>query len=230
MACGSLSLTGSPVTAALNLKGNLSRSSSSQDLCYSKQVRMRRSYSYNEISASSSAVVPSPTGIFNFQFSNSFLPNSIKSLFFDLDGERRGSNGEESDDEVEVEVEQEKKRANWVEQVLEIKTRWREKQNDVTYDIPVPVNDDDEEEECNVHGAEDDYCKVDYGDESDIKVDKESFRELLKGVSSSHTKLLSKLAFLCNLAYMIPDIKVLSILRLFSVLFFLFSFFCKFIP
>lgn len=214
-------MTGSPVTT-LKEPG--------KDL-YAKEARMRRSYSDNHLCYSINRIrirassetrsklraSPSSVGIFSFQFSSSLFPNSIRSFLFDPDA-RRGSNVEEnsadSDDETELELEQEKKRANWVERILEIKSRWREKKNGVAYYIQ------ENNEECYAHGAEEDCCEVDYGDEtnySDIEVDKESFRALLKGVSWSDTKLFSKLAFLCNLAYVIPEIKAMDLRRYYGL-------------
>lgn len=185
----------------------MQRSYSDNHLCYSVN-RIRASATQPKLKTS-----PSMGGIFNFQFSSSLIPDSLKSFWFD-DPERNkeGLNVEEESDN-EMEIDKEKKKANWVERIMEIQSRWREKQKKDTAmynDVP----DEEANEDCDGYGdgdGDDDGCQVDYDEEEDeegLQVDSESFKKLLNGVSWSDTKLFSKLAFLCNLAYVIPEIKV----------------------
>lgn len=69
------------------------------------------------------------------------------------------------------------------------------------------------QEMTTANGDGEDGCEVvDYGDREDeeerVIFDSHSFSRLLLQVPWSDVKRFSKLAFLCNKAYQIPDIKV----------------------
>lgn len=142
----------------------------------------------------------------------SIITNTIRSFLFESE-EAGGEVGlveppEEHEEEVvaaETENSQEK-RANWVSRILELRRRWRDRQQ--------KEDDDDEEEE---EEYQDGYCGVGYDDlEEDEKGadrrdwDRKSFEKLLGRVQWSDAELFSQLAYLCNKAYEIPDIKVSS--------------------
>jgi hypothetical protein len=57
---------------------------------------------------------------------------------------------------------------------------------------------------------DDNVCMVDYDEEDgqEVTYDRDSFSKFLVQVQWSDTKLYSQLAFLCNMAYEIPQIKV----------------------
>ncbi|KAL3536718.1 hypothetical protein ACH5RR_000084 [Cinchona calisaya] len=218
MACTSLPIPRTPVTSPRK-QYSLSRSSSSKDLYASRSLR--RSYSDNHLCYSVNRVRASTVepklkkcpslGIFNFQFSTSLIPSSLRTLLFDP-LITKGINVEEKAVERDCEgnqivVEEDAKRANWVDRIIELQKQWKQKQQ----------KDDDTQsrqegnEHCDENGAED-GCEVDYDDDDDaaegnLKIDAESFSKLLDRVSRSDTKLFSMLAFLCNMAYVIPEIK-----------------------
>ncbi|KAK1286528.1 hypothetical protein QJS10_CPB20g02029 [Acorus calamus] len=90
------------------------------------------------------------------------------------------------------------KRSNWVEMIVRLRDQWRERQRQ---------REEGEEEEHEMDGG-DESCDVDYETDDDgIVFDRKSFSRLLVGVPWSETKLFSKLAFLCNMAYVIPEMK-----------------------
>lgn len=105
---------------------------------------------------------------------------------------------ESDEDEEEV-----KKRANWVERLLELRSHWRERQQKDEV-----AGDADSHQDCD---EDEGGCEADYGDEDEegkAKIDCESFSRLLVEVPWSDAKLLAQLAFLCNMAYVIPEITV----------------------
>jgi hypothetical protein len=82
-----------------------------------------------------------------------------------------------------------------MEKLLELRRRWR----------------GGEEKE----GEMDCYCNVNYDSEEEmeeqkeeIEWDRDSFARLLARVPWTEAKLFSQLAYLCNMAYVIPEIKV----------------------
>lgn len=104
---------------------------------------------------------------------------------------------------------QEIKRANWVERLLEIRSQWRNRQPREDADED-GVYDEDQVGDC---GCDEDEsgCVVSYNSEDgdgEVRYDRESFSTFLARVSWSDTKQFSTLAFLCNIAYVIPEIKV----------------------
>lgn len=102
---------------------------------------------------------------------------------------------------------EEVKRENWVERMWEIRSHWRNRQQEGDA-VGEEVSDEEknDENDCEVG------CLVDYNSDGEgaeeIKYDRETFSRFLAPVSWSDTKLFSKLAFLSNMAYVIPEIKV----------------------
>ncbi|KAK8654489.1 hypothetical protein V6N13_128454 [Hibiscus sabdariffa] len=231
MACTSMAIPTSQVAS----KGNdgckeeingLRRSHSGINL--NKRVGIRRScsdnhlcYSINRIRAASTEPTlknSRSVGILRslpFQISSSIIPKSVRSFLFDLetskssgivekDGQFDDESMENDDEETEV------KRANWVNRLMEIHSRWKHRQLEVGVD-GVEIYDENENGDNGDGDAEEDDdggCEVNYDtEEEEVKYDRESFSKLLAKVPLSDTKLFSRLAFLCNIAYVIPEIK-----------------------
>ncbi|KAM6583897.1 hypothetical protein CsatB_010899 [Cannabis sativa] len=185
-------------------------------------------------------------GIFPFQFSGSILPNSLRSFLFDpetskdmsmVDKETTMTAEDESIEEIsssdhvisEEEQEQEIKRANWVERLMEIRSHWVKNNEEIDEGNDRVCDDYDKEEidhhDCGCDGEDDNGCLVSYSSDEEDKehgekiLDQESFKRFLVRVPWSGTKLLSQLAFLCNIAYVIPDIKAKDLKRYFGLQF-----------
>ncbi|XVF80220.1 hypothetical protein PTKIN_Ptkin15bG0053600 [Pterospermum kingtungense] len=200
----------------------LRRSESSKNL--RKRVGIRRSYSDNHLCYSINRIHASSTKptlknsrsveifpTFPFQISSSIIPNSVRSFLFDLETSKDSSMVVDKDvniDENPMEnndEEQEIKRVNWLNRLLEIRSRWKDRQ--IEEDAEGDGIYDEDDGEC---GGDDGGCEVNYDSEEEgggVKYDRESFSKLLMQVPLSDTKLFSKLAFLCNIAYVIPAIK-----------------------
>lgn len=189
----------------------LRRSHSGKDLSHGGCIR--RSYSDNNFPNSISCIKATGTqpklknsssmGIFPFQVSSSILPSSLRSFFFD---------SEEKDVNIEVNSVgssegEEIKKSNWMERLLEIRSHWRNRQQKEHASEDVAFEKDDIGQ-CACGG--DGGCTVSYTTEEGGKVryNRESFSKFLVSVPWSDTKLFSQLAFLCNMAYVIPEIKV----------------------
>ncbi|KAK9147288.1 hypothetical protein Scep_006045 [Stephania cephalantha] len=215
MACTSVAIPGSPRS-----------SRSSMDLLDRSGMIMKRSRSEPQLirclsSSNQSALqaeVPklkssnSMNGIFPFQISTSMFPSSVKSFLFDtnLDKDRMAvvDHNQQAEEEVGVmdggdddgddELE---KRANWVERLLELRSRWmnrhQKEQHSDAYDRHRDDHDRDD------HGE----CEVDYDDQEEESFDREKFSRLLVRVPFSDVQLFSQFALLCNMAYVIPEIK-----------------------
>lgn len=198
----------------------LNRSISGQNL--RQHARIQRAYSDNNLCYSANRVQATMNqpklknsrsmGIFDFNLSCSIIPNSLKTLLFDpdtnteTDSEERHELGDVTDTEMEKE---EKKRANWVERLMEIRSRWVQKQesND--------IDGDNEEKDCDEDG-----CEVDYSDDEGGEIiNQETFTQLLNKVSWSDTKHFSQLAFLCNMAYVIPEMEEDDLRRYYDLAF-----------
>ncbi|CAH1447823.1 unnamed protein product [Lactuca virosa] len=212
MACSSsISVSSQPESPITGKRPNiLNRSISGQNL--RQHARIQRAYSDNNLCYSAKAscmnqpkLKNSPSmGIFDFNLSRSIIPNSLKTLLFETDSDERHCH-ELSD------IEMEKKRANWVERLMEIRSRWVQKQQSNEMD------GDNEEKECD---DEDDGCEVDYSDDEGIEsINQETFSQLLDKVSWSDTKDFSQLAFLCNMAYVIPEIEEDDLRRYYDLTF-----------
>ncbi|XWS46203.1 hypothetical protein CRYUN_Cryun14cG0044600 [Craigia yunnanensis] len=196
-----------------------------------KRVGIRRSYSDNHLCYSINRIRAASTkptlknsrsvGIFPtlpFQISSSIIPNSVRSFLFDMETSKDSSmvdkdvNIDENSMENNEE-EKEIKRANWLNRLLEIRSSWKYRQleegveGDGIYD-----GNESGDGDCDGDGDEG-GCEVNYDSEEEgggggeVKYDRESFSKLLVQVPWSDTKLFSQLAFLCNIAYVIPEIK-----------------------
>ncbi|GMN42936.1 hypothetical protein TIFTF001_012140 [Ficus carica] len=230
MACASLSIPASPVASNC-----LCRSESSKDL--QKRATIQRSYSDNHLVRRFNRIHATSTqpklknsrsmGLFPFQFSaGSILPSSLRSFSKGLSiVEKETSN---ADQEIMENVEdntegQEIKRANWVERLLELRTHWRNrKQQQDSFDEIEVCDEEEEFGDCSCDGEEG-CCEVSYSSDEEgggeKRVDRESFSRFLAKVPLSDTKLFSQLAFLCNMAYVIQDIRHTDLTRYFGLKF-----------
>ncbi|XP_010469109.1 PREDICTED: uncharacterized protein LOC104749219 [Camelina sativa] len=141
-------------------------------------------------------------GVFSFQLSSAIIPNPIKTLLFETDT----TQDEKESDEIELETDPKldgAKKANWVQRLLEIRRQWKKQQRPESGDGEVAEDSIDVTCGCK---DEDDGCVADYGSENG-DWERESFSRLLVKVSWSEAKKLSQLAYLCNVAYTIPEIK-----------------------
>lgn len=201
--------------------GKIRRTFSGNDLC--NQARMRRSnsdnhlcYSVNQINASKAEPKLKNSrsfGAFKFNLPKSFVPKSLQTFLYEPEISKETTVTDdtvecnEMDEDIEEMVVEEKnmdinKRANWVERIMEIRTHWMQKQ------LKGEVDNDS----FDGQGCDEDLggCEVDYENEGERKkeINKDTFSELLTSVSWSDTKLFSQLAFLCNMAYAISEMKV----------------------
>ncbi|KAK6285779.1 hypothetical protein POUND7_011958 [Theobroma cacao] len=192
-----------------------------------KSVGIQRSYSDNHLCYSINRIRAASTkptlkysrsvGIFPtlpFQISSSIIPNTFRSFLFDLETSKDLSlvDKDVNIDKNSMENNEEENkinRANWVNRLLEIRRRWNYKQLEEGVD---GVGIYDENESGDGDGDEG-GCEVNYdsdeegGGGGEVKYDRESFSKLLARVPWSDTKLFSQLAFLCNIAYVIPEIR-----------------------
>ncbi|KAF8380081.1 hypothetical protein HHK36_027551 [Tetracentron sinense] len=207
MACSSTSIT----TPKKDVFKDLLRSHSGKDLC--NRAGFRRSHSDSHIRYSLNCIREASTepklknmsrsiGIFPFQLSSSILPTSVRSILFDPETSEEMRLVENSD-----EIDDRDKRSNWVERLLELRSHWRNRQQK-------EIIDEDHEDE------EEGDCEVDYNSEDDdVNVDPELFSRLLVRVPWSDIKLYSKLAFLCNMAYVIAELKAEDFRKYFGLRF-----------
>ncbi|KAL2478703.1 alpha/beta-hydrolase superfamily protein [Forsythia ovata] len=220
------SITSSPVTTENLLKeeGRLRKSWSSKGLA--RRAGIRRTYSDNNLCCrvsriQASTIEPklksssSSVGFFNVQLSSTMIPDTLKSLLFELESSKEINIEEklvESEGEDEIDVEKVKKRANWIERLMEIRNNWKVKQQKEDVNVVGENN-----EGCDEDGG----CDVDYDDDDvegkEMNIDSKLFSSLLSHVSSADTKLFSRLAFLCNMAYVIPDIKTRDLSRYYGL-------------
>lgn len=131
-------------------------------------------------------------GVFQFPFSAGIL---VRSFLFE----------ETEYEEVKVEGEEEegkkKKKGNWVEQLLKLRGVWQERQSTKGEDL-VETKELEEEAVCEVSYEEDEL------EASTAVVDRRSFSRYLVPISWARMEIFSRLAFLCNMAYVVPEIKV----------------------
>ena len=231
MACTTMSIPTSPIANSTidmfkeHKHNGLHRSHSSKEL--HNRASIRRSYSdnhlcycVNRIHIQATATQPElknnnrSMGIFPFQLPGSIFPNSLRSFLFneetskDMDIVEKDMNIEEENSGNSNEGE-EIKRSNWVERLLEIRSHWRNRQQKESVDKD-EVCDEDGIGDCDC-GGDEGCCTVSYSadeEEEEEIYNRESFSRLLARVPWSDTKLFSKFAFLCNMAYVIPEIKV----------------------
>ncbi|OMO64289.1 Lipase, class 3 [Corchorus capsularis] len=196
----------------LHKRVGIQRSYSDNHLCYS--VNRVRASSAKPTLKSSRSVGIFPT--FPFQISSSIIPNAVKSFLFDLETGKELSPlvKDVNIDETSVESSEESeeiKRANWVNRLLEIRSHLRHRQLEEGID-GAGIFDENDNGDGDDDG-DDGGCEVNYdsdqeeGGGGEVKYDSESFSKLLVRVPLSDTKLYSQLAFLCNMAYVIPEIK-----------------------
>ncbi|KAI7732954.1 hypothetical protein M8C21_004240 [Ambrosia artemisiifolia] len=236
MACSIISISSQSTTpkAESSVGGKkpniLNRSNSSQNL--RQQAGIRRAHSDNNLCYSANHVQASmnqpklknsrSVGIFNLNLSSSLIPNSLKTLFIDpdtntdtdmyldTDTEQRDVPADVNDVEMDKE---EKKRANWIERLMEIRSQWVQKQNNKL------DGENEEEKGCDEDGKGE-GCEVCYSDDEDeVIINQETFSGMLKHVSWSDTKHFSQLAFLCNMAYVIPEIEEDDLRRYYDLTF-----------
>lgn len=176
--------------------GGIRRSSSDNHLCcHSGNNNRIRAVSLRTGMKNSRSV-----GLFSFQISSSILPKPIKSLLF----ETETSQDEKEGDEIEYEPNLDGiKKANWVERLLEIRRQWKKEQK--TESVNDEVVDENVDVKCGCE-EEEEGCVADYGSENG-DWERETFSRLLAKVSWSDAKRLSQLAYLCNVAYTIREIK-----------------------
>ncbi|XP_061967092.1 phospholipase A1 PLIP1, chloroplastic-like [Populus nigra] len=238
MACNSMAIPSSPATTAqkdvFKEHDGLFRSNSVKDFC--NRATMQRSYSDNHLCYSINRVRAASTqpklkssrsvGIFPFQIASSIIPTSLRSFLFDpetskdmsiakdgieISSDKGGNIGDNSDEGSANDELGEVKRANWVERIYEIGIHQRNRQH--KEDIYGKESSDaNKNGESNCEGG----CTVDYNSEEEggeTKYDRETFSRFLAPVAWSDIKLFSKLAFLCNMAYVIPEIKAMDLRR-----------------
>ncbi|KAJ7962551.1 Lipase [Quillaja saponaria] len=244
MECFAVSIPSSPTasgTKDITKEYNgLRRSNSSRDIC--NRSTIRRSYSDNHLSYSINNCVQASSaqpklknsksmGIFPFQFSGSIIPNSLRSFLFDQETSKDMNIEEKVMNEEENLVAstegEEIKRANWVERLMEISSHWRTRQLKETL-LADRICNKDTNNECDCDCDCDEYhgvCMVDYSSEDDeedgqeVTCEREAFSKFLVRVPWSDTKLFSQLAFLCNMAYVIPEIKAKDLRRYYGLQF-----------
>ncbi|KAK7389826.1 hypothetical protein VNO78_25120 [Psophocarpus tetragonolobus] len=187
-------------------------------------------YSFNRIQAKS--VQPKHESrhsiiIFPLQLSVSILPNPLRSFLLDQETRReinmgqKGINIKENMDEKSEKVMI--NRLHWVQRLTGNKRYWRRKllQDGMEADI-VCKHNSNSECDCDEDGS---VCVACYeeGDEKEedgeVTCNRESISKFLVPVPWSDTKLFSKLAFLCNMAYVIPQIKVEDLGRFYGLQF-----------
>ncbi|KAL3615706.1 hypothetical protein CASFOL_041367 [Castilleja foliolosa] len=204
MAC-TLSQITSAASKEVSDKG-LRRSFSAKDL--KRRAGIQRSYSDNHLSyqigsIKASTVQPKLKNSRSVGFFT--IPDTIKSFLFEPEMKTEELSVESDDDVDEMEV---GKRANWIEKLVEIRDNWRDKQE--------KVNGYDDDGGCEVeHDEEGD--NDDENGKREIDFDSEIFSSFLGHVSWSDTKMFSQLAFLCNMAYAIPDMKTGDLRRYYGL-------------
>ncbi|KAK8570389.1 hypothetical protein V6N13_003072 [Hibiscus sabdariffa] len=195
----------------LNKRVGIRRSCSDNHLCYS--INRIRAASTKPTLKNSRSV-----GILRslpFQISSSIIPKSVRSFLFDPETSKSSGivekDGQFDDESIENDDEEtEIKRANWVNRLMEIHSRWKHRQLELGVEGARIYDENENGDDGDGDAEEDDGgCEVNYdtNEEEEVKYDCESFSKLLAEVPLSDTKLFSRLAFLCNIAYVIPEIK-----------------------
>ncbi|XP_022757530.1 uncharacterized protein LOC111304828 isoform X2 [Durio zibethinus] len=212
-----IGLRGSLSGINLHKKVGIQRSYSDNHLCYS--INRIRAASTKPTLKTSRSVGIFPT--LPFQIYSSIIPDPIRSFLFDPEtskdlimvdkDENIDENSMENSDE-----EKEIKRANWVNRLLEIQSRWKYRQLEEGVE-GAGIYDENENDDGDFDGDEG-GCEVNYNSEEEdgenVKYHRESFSKLLVKVPWSDTKLFSQLAFLCNVAYVIPETKKAEVAKI----------------
>ncbi|GAB4844586.1 hypothetical protein Ancab_037985 [Ancistrocladus abbreviatus] len=235
MACSPMTMSTSPVAAlSKDVFGEycgLRHSASVKELYkQATRMQMRKSFSennlpsYNKIQATSTQPQLKNNhsiGIFSFRLDTAILPGPIRSLLFNTEA---SSEIEPVDDlidselETELEKNENSKRPNWVERLMELHLRWMDGQEKVTaneYEVREGGDED-------IGDGNEDGCEVDYDEQEEEEratIDSESFSGLLGRATWSDAIRFSKLAFLCNMAYAIPEIKARDLRRYYGLRF-----------
>ncbi|KAM5560592.1 hypothetical protein ABKV19_021649 [Rosa sericea] len=190
---------------------DLHQSHSSRVLCNRASSQGRFSsadnqlcYCINRIHATSTEPEPKKSpfvGISSFQSRGSIIPNLLRSYSFDPDSSKHMNIVENDRNEVESSREssegEELKRTSWVDSLVELgrnnwKIIWQQK-----------------ERKCRSYSFQ----------KTNRSYDRDLFSRFLVGVPWSDTKLFSQLAFLCNLAYVVPEIKAMDLKRYYALQF-----------
>ncbi|KAE8733283.1 hypothetical protein F3Y22_tig00001349pilonHSYRG00025 [Hibiscus syriacus] len=151
--------------------------------------------------------IAGPSGFFPplpFQISSSVIPKSVRSFLFDPETSK-DLNKVDKDADV-IDDEKEMKSADWLKRLMEIRSSFKHKQ----LEEGVEVDGEYDENETGNGDGDEGGCEVNYNSEEEggeVKYNRNSFSKLLVQVPWSDTKLISQLAFLCNMAYVIPEIK-----------------------
>lgn len=117
--------------------------------------------------------------------------------------------------EINAGGEEEGQNGNWVLKILHVKSLWKEEEgnnNALAEELGEKGNNENEErsEDEEVEEEECEDCKIDDDDDEDrIEFDSDSFSKLLRRVSLAEARLYAQMSYLGNLAYSIPQIKVL---------------------
>lgn len=99
-------------------------------------------------------------------------------------------------------------RANWVDRLLELRRQWKGRQ--LIEEAAGEGAGSEEEAECCtvVYESEEEEEEGEGTEGKPTDFDREAFSGLLAAVPLGEIKLFSQLAFLCNAAYVIPQLKV----------------------
>ncbi|KAJ1395005.1 Fungal lipase-like domain [Sesbania bispinosa] len=198
MAYSAVGMATSPATPATmditKEQNGLRRSHSSKELCTRSIIR--RSYSDNHLHCSI---------------------NRIQAASMQPKLKGKGSMGIPP---FQISVKRELIELTGFERLMEIKKHWRNRLPKESIDMDVICNN-------NMSGdcdGDDSVCMACYDDleEEDgkeVTYDSDSFSKFLVQVPWSDTKLYSQLAFLCNMAYVIPQIKAEDLRRYYSLQF-----------
>ncbi|TVU03221.1 hypothetical protein EJB05_51252, partial [Eragrostis curvula] len=133
------------------------------------------------------------------------------------DGSRLLTVADDPDPELEAGPEMPQARrseAHWLERLLELRSRFHQPANrDVLEEEDCDADDDLYRLDGGELENDDGGCGVSYDDEEeeaaaeDASWDRESFGKLLARAPPGEARLFAQLAFLCNMAYVIPEIK-----------------------
>lgn len=104
--------------------------------------------------------------------------------------------------------------AHWLDRLLELRSRFHDPTKRDVLDEDDDEGDDDLYRLDADHQHDDGGCGVSYDEDDgeaaaeDARWDRESFAKLLARAPLGEARLFAQLAFLCNMAYVIPEIKV----------------------
>lgn len=194
----------------------MARSHSDNHLCYSiNRIRMIRACATQPKLKTSRSFKN-----FKVQLPDSIIPRSLRSFLFDPETSKSMSitkledDLEKTDKDTKENDEYVISEANWVERLVEVRTRWRDGRKNENVGGGY---DGDSDQVCADEGG----CEVEYEDKEEetesSTIDRESFSNLLAEVSWSDAKNFAQLAFLCNMAYAIPGIKANDLKRLYGL-------------